>query len=241
MTRTCLSFVCLALFTLTAGCAQAQTAEPKEEKAPEIKTFEQKAGYAFGMEIGQTLKQMKSELDLDALVRGMLDAANGKKLALTEEEALTIKRAFGAKMQEKADAKQKEEAAENEKAGKAYRDEFAKKEGVKKTESGLLYRVITEGKGDSPKADDSVRVHYKGALIDGTEFDSSFKRGRPETFKVGELIPGFSEALQLMKVDGKYEFVIPPDLGYGVQGAGQAIGPNATLVFEILLVKIEPK
>jgi FKBP-type peptidyl-prolyl cis-trans isomerase len=177
----------------------------------------------------------------DAFTAGLRDSINGSKTQLSEEEIKTSIQAFGQKLMAKKKAEQDVIAEKNKTASQAFLDANAKKEGVKTTASGLQYRVITEGKGAKPKADDQVEVNYRGTLIDGTEFDSSYKRGAPVPFTVNQVIPGFSEGLQLMPVGSKYELVIPAEIAYGPAGTGPdgPIPPNSALVFEVELVKID--
>jgi FKBP-type peptidyl-prolyl cis-trans isomerase FklB len=217
----------LALTVVMMGCSVA--AETKQEEGtPELKTQQEKFSYAIGLDVGSNLKSMKVDINIDALVRGLNHGLKGEKALLTREQVLEVFRTA-----------QEAQTAAARKEGDDFLAENKKKEGVITTKSGLQYKVIKEGKGQSPKPTDQVRVHYKGTLIDGTEFDSSYKRGRPATFEVGQLIPGWSEALQLMKEGGTYQLFIPSDLAYGAQGAGETIGPHAALIFEVRLVKIE--
>jgi FKBP-type peptidyl-prolyl cis-trans isomerase len=199
-----------------------------DDAAKELKTLKEKFSYALGLDVGGNLKRMNMVVDIDALVRGLGHGLKGEKPLLTREQAM---QAF--------QAMEEQRTAELKKPGTDFLAANKKKDGVVTTKSGLQYKVLEAGKGASPKATDRVRVHYKGTLLDGKEFDSSYKRGRPATFEVGRVIPGWSEALQLMKVGGKYKLFVPSALGYGAQGAGQMIGPHATLIFEVTLVKIE--
>ena len=162
-----------------------------------------------------------------------------EKPMMTEDEIKTTIQAFGQKLMAKREQEQKVAADKNKTASDAFLAENGKKDGVKTTASGLQYKVITEGKGDKPKADDTVEVNYKGTLIDGTEFDSSYKHGQSVTFPVNGVIPGWTEALQLMPVGSKYQIFIPSDLAYGPGGTGGVIGPNQALVFEVELVDIK--
>jgi FKBP-type peptidyl-prolyl cis-trans isomerase FklB len=221
---------------------------PSLTLAADLKTEEQKVSYAIGLNIASNLKQMKEQggfaVDANLVAQGLKDAMSGGKLKLSQEEVQATMQAFSQKMQ----AKQKEQMAarenemkkageQNDIAGKAYLAANAKKEGVKKTKSGLQYKVLTKGKGPKPKATDTVTVNYRGTLIDGKEFDSSYSRGEPATFAVNAVIPGWTEVLQLMPEGSKWEVVIPSDLAYGPGGAGGDIGPNSTLVFEVELLK----
>lgn len=230
--------VCISLVVvLLAGRACGQ--EGGEKAPPELETFPEKAGYSLGLELGRMIQEMDADMDTDMLVRGLQDVLTGRKPAMSEEEAMTVRRAFDARMREKAAKERTEQAKKNLEAGRTFLAQNKGKEGVVTTETGLQYKVLTEGDGKSPKPTDTVRVHYRGKLLDGTEFDSSYKRGRPAFFPVNRIIPGLSEALQLMKVGSKWKCFVPARLAYGERGSGQ-IGPNAVLVFELRLIKIEP-
>lgn len=198
----------------------------------ELETDEQKLSYALGLEIGTFLKGLGTEIDLELFQRAIEDQLKGRKPLISPEEAAQIKSASMRRMQT---AKSKSNEAE----GEAYLQKNAKKKGVVTTASGLQYEVLKEGNGPKPKATDRVKVHYRGTLVDGTEFDSSYKRGSPATFAANRVIAGWTEALQLMNVGSKYRLVIPPKLAYGERGAGGRIGPNATLIFEVELLGIE--
>jgi len=209
------------------------------EKA-ELKTQKEKLSYALGMNMGGGLKTNSIEVDADILAQGLKDALAGKKTLLTEQEAretiMAVQKDIQAKMQEKM----KTDAEKNKKEGDAFLGANKKKEGVKALTSGLQYKVMTEGKGASPKATDTVTVHYKGTLIDGTEFDSSYKRSEPASFPVNGVIKGWTEALQLMKEGAKWQLFIPANLAYGEQGR-PGIPPNSVLIFEVELVKVGAK
>jgi FKBP-type peptidyl-prolyl cis-trans isomerase FklB len=207
--------------------------------APELKGDKEKLSYSIGMDIGGNLKRGSVEVDPDMLAKGLKDSYGGGKTLLTEDEGrqtlLTAQKALMAKQ-----AEEKLKIGEKNKAdGEKFLAENAKKEGVKTLPSGLQYREITAGKGKSPKAADTVTTHYRGTLIDGTEFDSSYKRGEPATFSVSGVIPGWVEALQLMKEGAKWQLFIPSNLAYGERGAGREIGPNATLIFEVELISVK--
>ena len=199
------------------------------QNKPALKDQKDKASYSIGFDIGSTFKKQGMEVNPDVLLSGLKDALSGKE-AMTKEER---------EMQEKQAAATKAAAEKNAADGEKFLAENKKKDGVKTTESGLQYKVITEGSGASPKATDTVVVNYKGSLLDGTEFDSSYKRKEPATFPVNRVIAGWTEALQLMKPGAKYELVIPAKLGYGERGAGRDIGPNSTLIFEVELLSIK--
>lgn len=208
------------------------------EESP-LKDKKEKVSYAIGVDIGRTLKSQGIEVDAAILGGAIADALADAKLKLTDEQMKATMMEFQKEMKGKAAAAAKEEGEKNAKAGAEYLANKEKEEGVKKTESGLLYKVVTQGKGEKPTKSDTVEVNYRGSLIDGTEFDSSYKRGNPASFPVGQVIPGWSEALQLMPVGSKWQLFIPSDLAYGKAGAGGTIGPNQTLVFDVELLEIK--
>ncbi|MGD8320047.1 MAG: FKBP-type peptidyl-prolyl cis-trans isomerase [Gemmatimonadota bacterium] len=203
-----------------------------------LETDNQKASYGIGLDMGRNLKPAKDSLDMDALRRGLDDALAGREPALSQDEIQTSLQAFSQAVMAAQQAERTAQGDKNKSEGEAYLAQNGAKEGVTTTDSGLQYEVLQDGDGPTPSADDTVELHYKGTLIDGTVFDSSLD-GDPAEFPVSGLIPGFSEALQLMPVGSKYRVVIPSDLAYGSQGAGGDIGPNATLVFEIELLSIK--
>jgi len=209
--------------------------------AADLETEQQKLSYSLGLILGQQLKSQVEELDYSAFQSAIETVYSGEKPQLTDEEVAQVMQAFQTrKMEEQRQAFAKLADA-NLKKGEAYQEDNAKKDGVKKTDSGLQYEVLTAGNGKSPSAEDTVKVHYKGTLIDGTKFDSSYDRGEPVSFPLNGVIAGWTEGLQLMKEGGKARFVIPADLAYGPGGMGNAIGPNETLVFEVELLKVNPE
>ncbi len=212
-------------------------------KAPikELKTPDEKLSYAIGLEVGTSLKNLPTEIEFPVFVQAVEDGLKGKKPLLTQEQALEIKMEFGKKVREERARERKELAEKNRKEGEAFLAENKKKKGVVTTESGLQYMVLHEGEGPKPKATDRVKVHYRGTLIDGTEFDSSYTRGKPATFALKGVVAGWTEALQLMKVGSKYRLFIPSELAYGKRGRGPKIGPDAVLIFELELLEIEKK
>ena len=227
-----------AISTALIGCNQ-QAAEPAAEAAG-LDTPEKRISYGMGISLGQRLKQETFTIDVDTFAQGVTDAVNGGEQLMTQEEIMAEMQAF----QQQQMAAQQEAASklgeENLAAGEAYLAENGGKEGVTTTESGLQYEVITAGEGAKPSAADTVEVHYAGTLLDGTEFDSSYKRGQTVSFPLNGVIPGWTEGLQLMPVGSKYRFVIPSNLAYGPGGTGGGpIGPNATLIFEVELVAIK--
>ncbi len=208
-------------------------------QAEEMETVTERVSYIFGFNMGLRFKQDQVDIDPKAFMQALSDAAEGKEPSLTEEEMQSAMTAFQDKQKARQAAFIKEAAEKNTKEGDAFLMANAKKDGVKSTKSGLQYKVLTKGKGAKPEATDKVKVHYKGTLIDGTVFDSSYLRGEPAEFGVNQVIAGWTEALQLMKEGAKWEVYIPSDLAYGAGGSGPDIGPNATLVFEIELLEIK--
>jgi FKBP-type peptidyl-prolyl cis-trans isomerase FklB len=221
--------LCLAI---VVSCATAQ-------KKTELKTQKDKVSYLIGREIGGNFKKQGVEVNTDILLKGIRDGIAGNKSPLSDEESESVMTAFQNEMMGKQAQMQKDLAEKNLKEGKAFLAANAKKEGVKTTPSGLQYKVLVEGNGKTPTATDTVIAHYRGRLIDGTEFDDSYKRGEPLTIPVSGVIKGWTEALQMMKVGSKWQLFIPSELAYGEQGAGQVIGPNETLIFDIELLGIK--
>jgi len=197
-----------------------------------------KISYCIGIDIGNNLKRSGIDIEPSMLAKGVADSVAGNKPLLSEEDMQKTMQAFETELRSKAMEKQKAAGDKNKADGEAFLAANKSKEGVKTTTSGLQYKVITEGKGPKPKATDTVKVNYRGTLIDGTEFDSSYKRGEPVTFPLKGVIPGWTEGVQLMPVGSKYQFFIPANLAYGEQ-APPTIGPNSTLIFEVELLSIE--
>lgn len=206
--------------------------------APAPQDAKQKLSYAIGAQIGGGLQKQGLDIDPKAFTAGLTDVMAGK-LAMSEAEIQQVLDGARSELVAKQQAKQQVDAAANITSGDAYLATNAKKDGVKTTASGLQYKVLTVGTGPSPGPKDTVKVHYEGKLIDGTVFDSSIARGEPVVFPVGGVIAGWTEALQLMKVGDTYQIVIPAKLAYGAAGAGDKIGPNAVLVFDVELIAIE--
>lgn len=203
-----------------------------------LETPEERLSYTIGMDIGGSLAEQDMDLDLDLLMEALRASYLGEETRLTQEEALAEREAFMQRRQQEMEAQRSEEANTNLEAGRAFLAQNRERDDVVETESGLQYRVIEEGEGASPVAEDRVTVHYRGTLIDGTEFDSSYSRGEPATFALNQVIPGWTEGVQLMKEGAKYEFFIPSDLAYGEQGRPGPIGPNSTLIFEVELIEV---
>lgn len=221
-----------------------------------LKDMKTKASYSIGLEYGKSIMpQVKGlELDVDSLLKGLRVSLTGGESALTDAEIEETMMAFQKEVKKRRDVQVKQEEAQmaeqappdvkaaatkNKKDGEAYLAQNKTKPGVTVTKSGLQYKVIKEGKGESPKPTDTVNVHYRGTLIDGKEFDSSYKRGKPATFPVRGVIPGWTEALQLMKPGTKLQISVPSELAYKFQGQGKDIGPNSVLLFDMELIGIE--
>ena len=198
-----------------------------------------RVSYALGLDIGSDLNQQSIEVNTDILMKGIKDALSGGKRLLSDDEVRETIATFTKELIEKQAEAQKKLAERNKQDGMAFLAENKKKEGVKTLASGLQYKVISEGNGKSPKATDTVTINYRGTLINGNEFDSSYRRGEPATFQVDGVISGWTEALQLMKVGAKWQLFIPSNLAYGEGGAGDLIGPNASLIFEVELISIK--
>lgn len=208
------------------------------EDAPKLSDRKEKISYSVGLDIGNNLKRQEIDIDADLLARGVKDAMSGGETLLSDEEARATLMALQQELREKSVERRKQDAEKNRKEGEAFLAENRKKEGVVSLPSGLQYKVIRSGDGDSPKITDTVETNYRGTLIDGMEFDSSYKRGQTAVFPVNGVIAGWTEALQLMKVGDLWQIYLPPELAYGERGAGP-IGPNATLIFDVELVSIK--
>jgi FKBP-type peptidyl-prolyl cis-trans isomerase FklB len=217
----------IASSLLFAGGVRAQGGKPETPQA--------KLSYAIGMNVGMNLKASNFEVDPEVIAQGLRDAIAGKP-AMTEEEARNAITTYQMDLRAKMEEKRIAEAKVNREAGAAFLAANAKKEGVKTTSSGLQYKILTQGKGEIPKEDHQVSVNYRGTLIDGKEFDSSYSRGQPASFGVTQVIRGWTEALQMMPVGSKWQLFIPPDLAYGDEQRGADIKPGSTLIFEIELL-----
>ncbi|MGB9716026.1 MAG: FKBP-type peptidyl-prolyl cis-trans isomerase [Thermodesulfovibrionales bacterium] len=204
-----------------------------------LKDNKDKVSYSMGVRVGNSLKRESIDINQDAFIQGFKDELSGHKKLMTDQEVNETLMNFQKEMMAKEAARLKELGEKNKKEGEAFLAENKNKEGVITLPSGLQYKIIKEGDGKVPTINDTVTIHYRGTLINGTEFDSSYKRGQPATFPVKGVIPGFSEALQLMKTGSKWQLFIPPELAYGERGAGDDIGPNATLIFEVELLSIK--
>ncbi len=206
--------------------------------ATELETDKQKLGYIIGMDIGKSLREQGTEVDLDALIDAVRSTFNGEELAMTAEEAAEVRQAYIQRRQAEQQAEASQAGAANLAEGQKFLADNKVKEGVQTTESGLQYKVMTMGDGAKPTATQTVKVHYRGTLLDGTEFDSSYARNEPISFALNRVIAGWTEGVQLMPVGSKFMFYIAPELAYG-EGGGGPIPPNSTLVFEVELLDIE--
>ena len=217
----------------------ACTPVEKQITKKDLKTDADKISYALGMEFGPSLKPFENEIDIALFARGIEDSLKGKDALLTPEETEEIRKMISKQVQTYREKEKTMLAEKNLKEGEKFLAENKKKKGVVTTESGLQYIVLHKGDGPKPKKTDQVKVHYRGMLIDGTEFDSSYKRGKSVVFSLQGIIPGWIEALQLMTVGSKHTLFVPPNLAYGDNGAGRLIGPNSVLIFEVELLGIE--
>ena len=229
------AIVTLAISFLFIGiCSSITFAETKTYSSEK-----EKISYIIGTNMAKSVLQIKEEIAIDALTDGLRDQFNGKPLAISDEESTSIMREFSAKIAKIQKEKRKELSEKATKEGQKFLEDNKKDKEVVTTKSGLQYKVLRKGTGAIPSATDKVKVHYRGTTIDGTEFDSSFKRGKPAVFPVNGVIKGWTEALQLMTVGSKYQLFIPAELAYGERGAGPMIGPNQVLIFDIDLIDIE--
>jgi len=224
-------------FILLAALFVSCSSEPK--RVTELKDQKQKVSYSIGLDIGKNLKAQKIEIDAQMLAQGLSDASTGETPLLTDAQAQEVMAQFQKEMQEKKQAEAKVAGEKNIKEGETFLAENKTKSGVVTLPSGLQYKIVKQGNGPKPKPTNQVTVHYSGKLLDGKEFDSSYTRGQPATFCITQVIPGWTEVLQLMPVGSKWEVYIPSNLAYGPNGAGQDIGPNATLIFEMELLGIK--
>jgi FKBP-type peptidyl-prolyl cis-trans isomerase len=230
--RLCGKWTAIFAATTLTACQAGGTAS--------LETDDEIASYGFGLDIGRSLEPTVSHLERDALIRGIEDVLDGREQAIPQERLAEVTQRVGTLIREEQNEEFEAMTETNRVAGEAYLASNAQKDGVMTTASGLQYEILREGEADGaqPTPGNQVTIHYRGTLIDGTEFDSSYSRGQPATFGVTGVIPGFSEGLQLMTVGSQYRLVIPSQMAYGPQGAGSDIGPNATLIFEIELIAI---
>jgi len=241
------ALILLAVAALFASsCEKPKPAVKKEITKADLKTEDDKVSYSLGFSMGSNFKKDDLKMNLEMFQKGMKDGFTGGKQILNEEEIKETMMAFQQKMRAKKQAEymkkmeeRKNQGEANKEKGEKFLEENKTKEGVVTLESGLQYKILKKGTGASPKATDTVKCNYKGTTIAGKEFDSSYKRGEPATFALNRVIKGWTEGLQLMKEGGKWQFFIPSELAYGERGAGQNIGPNEVLIFEIELLGIE--
>lgn len=233
-------FVAAALTLATiAGCAKQGESTSAADAPVTLETDAQKFGYAIGVDLGKSLQPVKADVDIAAMKAGLDDAFNDTEPKLDDAAREEIKNTVSRKMQERQMEERTEQASKAKAEGEKFLADNAKRDGVKTTESGLQYEVMTAGEGEHPTADDTVTVHYKGTLINGEEFDSSYSRGQPVTFPLKNVIKGWTEGVQLMTPGAKFKFFIPSELAYGERGAGVKIGPNEALIFEVELVSFK--
>jgi len=224
----------LVLAVATVACA----AEQPEEAAPQAGDLKLTTSYAIGWQAGRSFTDQGLELDQASLIQGLQDAMGGAASKWTEEEMTAAMQQMQSEMMAKQQARAQEQATVNQAAGEEFLATNGQREGVVTTASGLQYEVERDGDGPSPGPTDTVTVHYRGTLIDGTEFDSSYARDQPATFPLDRVIPGWTEGLQLMSVGSKWKLYVPASLGYGERGAGPKIGPSSTLIFEVELLDV---
>jgi len=204
----------------------------------DLKDEKVRLGYSVGYQIGSDFLRQGKDIDPDVLLKGVMDAMLGNKPIMSPKEMRTVLTDLQRDIVTAQEKQMREEAEKNLEAGRAFLAENGKKEGVRTMPSGLQYKILKEGSGKTPKEHDTVTVHYRGMLIDGTEFDSSFRRDQPASFRVDGVIKGWTEALLMMKEGGKWELFIPPDLAYGDKRTGK-ISPNSTLIFEVTLISVQ--
>lgn len=239
--RRTMIFIISVAFLFGVSCNQSDTqnqTEIKTGKKLSLNSEAKKTSYSMGYNMGKNFKEIYDKIDHDSLIQGILDAVDQRDPQITMKEISDTLTKLQQQVAEKKRKEQKTMAEENKKIGAQFLEKNAKETGIKTTSSGLQYRVINQGKGPKPVSTDRVRVHYRGKFINGNEFDSSYKRGEPTTFRLDQVIPGWTEALQLMNTGAKFEVYIPSELAYGERGAGNVIAPNSTLIFEIELLEI---
>ncbi len=229
-----MKYVCIVGASLIIAACQGVTQQDVQLKSPK-----DSVSYSIGLDMGKNIRRQMIDVDVNVLARGVKDAIDSVKPMMTEEQITTCMTNLQQQVMAKHETMQKEQGEKNLKQGEVFLAENKKKEGVITLPDGLQYKVITAGTGPKPKDTETVSVHYRGTLIDGTEFDSSIKRGKPAEFPVNGVIKGWTEALLLMPTGSKWELYIPPDLAYGSRGAGGVIAPNAVLIFEVELLAIK--
>jgi FKBP-type peptidyl-prolyl cis-trans isomerase FklB len=231
--------VAMSVLALGLLAAQVSAAEVAAEKTSVLQTEKDKVSYGIGVEVARGFQQQGIEVNIDVLVKGLRDALSGAKLLMTEDDLRATLSAFQVELAQRKAQAAKTAAEDNKKAGEAFLAQNKTKEGVVTLPSGLQYKILKAGDGTKPTDADTVECQYRGTLINGAEFDSSYRRGQPATFKVSGVIAGWQEALKLMPVGSKWQLFVPAQLAYGEQGAGDVIGPNATLIFEVELLAIK--
>ncbi|MEM8498448.1 MAG: FKBP-type peptidyl-prolyl cis-trans isomerase [Pseudomonadota bacterium] len=234
-----LGAVLLSACQKPADTENALSGDTINASGPSLETDKDKLSYALGLSLGTQMSADNMDIALDSFASGFSHGMGEGEALMTTTEVQQRLQAFSQQRSEEQQAKIEKTAEENRQAGETWLADNAKKEGVVTTESGLQYKVLTEGDGQKPNETDTVSVHYRGTLLDGTEFDSSYSRGEPAEFPVNRVIAGWTEALQLMPVGSKWELYIPSNLAYGPAGTGREIGPNQTLMFEVELLDIK--
>jgi UDP-GlcNAc:undecaprenyl-phosphate/decaprenyl-phosphate GlcNAc-1-phosphate transferase len=224
-----LAALAVAIFAAQAGA----------DETPALRTQKDKLSYSIGVNVGRNFKLQKIDVDVELVVKGLKDELSNGKILVTEDEIRAVMKDLQTELRQKQTQAVRTAGIENEKAGREFLASNGKKKDVVTLPDGLQYKILKAGEGKKPTDADTVECHYKGTLLDGTEFDSSYRTGRPVSFKVKGVIPGWTEALKLMPVGSKWQLFIPSNLAYGPRGAGRRIGPNATLIFEVELVAIK--
>ena len=237
-TVSALSFPAITLQAQDASASEGQSGLPTVTAAPNQAGLLEKVSYFLGSDAIARFQANKIDIQPDSYIQGVQDSLTGATPKYSQEELEQALSTYQTQLREEAAKQAQTTASNNVKAGKAFLEENGKRPAVTTTASGLQYEILTEGSGSKPTADKAVTVHYTGTLIDGTVFDSSVRRGEPATFGVGQVIPGWTEALQLMPEGSKWKLFIPSNLAYGERGAGGDIGPNETLIFEVELLKV---
>jgi FKBP-type peptidyl-prolyl cis-trans isomerase FklB len=230
----------MALVAGTASAQQAPAANQTQQEQPTIQSHKDKVSYAFGVDMARDLLRQKDSLNVDLLMKALTDALAGNKLIMTDEEVTAILKTFEAEQKQDFEHAKAMIAEKNKRAVEGFVAENVKKEGVVTLPSGLQYKILKKGDGKIPTLDDRVVCNYRGTLVDGTEFDSSYRRNQPVTLPIKGAIPGWTQALQLMPVGSKWQIFIPPQLAYGEKIVG-GIGPNAMLILEVELISIQDK
>jgi FKBP-type peptidyl-prolyl cis-trans isomerase len=231
----------ILLGTIVLGLAACSQEQPQADKPVALDSDASKLGYAMGIDVGASLGRMAADIDADAFIEAFRTSFAKGEMRMKPEEAAEVRQAFFQKMQQEKQAEMAAAGAANKSSGMAFLAENKQKDGITTTPSGLQYELLRAAEGAKPTAADTVKVHYKGTLIDGTEFDSSYARGEPAIFPLNGVIPAWTEGVQLMSVGSKYRLFVPSELAYGERGTGAKIGPNATLIFEVELLEIVKK